>query len=127
MTQPLKQETVTNKDSKMNVEKVQKKNDIKEIRSIKQLNQVNLDLDSPRIKQAMENLGITENELFKKELQDFEQPGVEAEVITLRHKHYQSRLVETINMVLEERKRIKLEFQRNAARSLSQNQPMFSL
>ena len=35
------------------------KNDIKEIKNIKQLEKVELDLDSPRLIQAMENLGIT--------------------------------------------------------------------
>lgn len=43
-----------------------KKNDIREIRSIKQLAKVNLDLDSPRMKQAIQNLGVAESELMKK-------------------------------------------------------------
>ena len=43
-----------------------KKNDIREIRSIRQLARVNLDLDSPRIKEAMDKLGISPEELEKK-------------------------------------------------------------
>lgn len=43
-----------------------KKNDIREIRTIRQLARVNLDLDSPRIKEAMDNLGISPEELEKK-------------------------------------------------------------
>lgn len=46
--------------------KVVKRNDIREIRSIRQLENVNLDLDSPRMKQAFENLGVSETELMKK-------------------------------------------------------------
>lgn len=39
------------------------KNPIREIRTIRQLARVNLDLDSPRIKEAMDNLGISPEEL----------------------------------------------------------------
>jgi hypothetical protein len=45
---------------------VVKRNDIRDIRSIRQLENVNLDLDSPRMKQAFENLGVGETELMKK-------------------------------------------------------------
>lgn len=37
-------------------------------------------------------------------------------MINLRYKHYQARLIDTINMVLEERKKIKMEQQRAEAR-----------
>lgn len=43
-----------------------KRNDIKEIRSLRQLQNVNLDLDSPRMKKAIDNLGVSETELMKK-------------------------------------------------------------
>lgn len=43
-----------------------KKNDIRDIRSIRQLSKVNLDLDSPRMKEALEVLGVGEDELVKK-------------------------------------------------------------
>jgi hypothetical protein len=43
-----------------------KRNDIKEIRSLRQLQNVNLDLDSPRMRKAIDNLGVSETELMKK-------------------------------------------------------------
>jgi hypothetical protein len=43
-----------------------KKNDIREIRTLRQLGRVNLDLDSPRMKEAMDTLGVSEEELEKK-------------------------------------------------------------
>lgn len=40
----------------------------------------------------------------------FEKKGLDQDVINLRFKHYQSRLIDTLNRVLEERRRIsKLE------------------
>ena len=48
------------------VNQVVKKNDIRDIRSKKQLEKVNLDLDSPRMKQALEDLGVSKDELVKK-------------------------------------------------------------
>ena len=41
-------------------------NDIRDIRSIKQLEKVNLDFDSPRLKQAMDDLGVKMEECMKK-------------------------------------------------------------
>ena len=41
-------------------------NDIKDIRNVKQLERVNLDFDSPRLKQAMDDLGVKEDECLKK-------------------------------------------------------------
>ena len=43
-----------------------KKNDIRDIRNRKQLARVNLDLDSPRMKQAMGVLGIAPEDVEKK-------------------------------------------------------------
>ena len=43
-----------------------KKNDIREIRTLRQLGRVNLDLDSPRMKEAMDTLGVSAEELEKK-------------------------------------------------------------
>ena len=43
-----------------------KKNDIRDIRNRKQLARVNLDLDSPRMKQAMGVMGITPEDVEKK-------------------------------------------------------------
>lgn len=48
-------------------EKVKKPaNDIKDIRSVKQLDRVNLDFNSPRLLQAMEDLGVSMDEMQKK-------------------------------------------------------------
>jgi len=44
------------------VEGIQTNNNIKEIRSLKHLAKVNLDFDSPRLKQAMDDLGISLDE-----------------------------------------------------------------
>lgn len=43
-----------------------KRNEIKEIRNYKQLEKVDLDYDSPRLKQAMYNLGVSKEECMKK-------------------------------------------------------------
>jgi Leucine-rich repeat (LRR) protein len=43
-----------------------KNNDIRDIRSIRQLDKVNLDFDSPRLKQAMDDLGVSIEECMKK-------------------------------------------------------------
>ena len=43
-----------------------KKNDIREIRTLRQLARVNLDLDSPRMKQAMDVAGVSPEDLDKK-------------------------------------------------------------
>ena len=43
-----------------------KKNDIREIRGPRQLARVNLDLDSPRMKEAMTISGVSAEELEKK-------------------------------------------------------------
>ena len=46
--------------------KIKYNNDIRDIRSLRQLEKVNLDCDSPRLKQAMENIGISPEEIQKK-------------------------------------------------------------
>jgi hypothetical protein len=46
--------------------RVKLNNDIRDIRSIKQLEKVNLDFDSPRLQQAMDDLGVKEEECLKK-------------------------------------------------------------
>ena len=43
-----------------------KKNDIREIRTLRQLARVNLDLDSPRMKEAMGICGVNPEDLDKK-------------------------------------------------------------
>ena len=55
------------KGSSADVNKEPKKsNNIREIRTIRQLARVNLDLDSPRIREAMDNLGVSTDEMMKK-------------------------------------------------------------
>ena len=46
--------------------KIKRNNDIRDIRNVKQLEKVNLDFDSPRLKQAMDDLGVKEEECLKK-------------------------------------------------------------
>lgn len=37
---------------------------------------------------------------------EFEKKGLDSDVVSLRFKHYQSRLIDTLNRILEERKRL---------------------
>ena len=67
-------------------QKIKLSNEIKDISNYKQLSKINLDLDSPRLRKAMFNLGITDEELTKKDREDFEQKGVPKDVIDLRYK-----------------------------------------
>lgn len=49
------------------VDKTPKKNNnIREVRSIRGLERVNLDLDSPRMAKAMDDLGVSNEEMDKK-------------------------------------------------------------
>jgi hypothetical protein len=40
---------------------------------------------------------------------EFEKKGLDEDIINLRFKHYQNRLIDIINRVLEERRKIKIE------------------
>jgi len=42
--------------------KIKYNNDIRDIRSLRQLEKVNLDFDSPRLKKAMDDLGVSLDE-----------------------------------------------------------------
>jgi hypothetical protein len=46
--------------------KIKYNNDIRDIRSLRQLDRVNLDFDSPRLKKAMDDLGVSVEECQKK-------------------------------------------------------------
>ena len=46
--------------------KSSKRNEIKEIKNFKQLEKVDLDYDTPRIKLAMQNLGLSKDECLKR-------------------------------------------------------------
>jgi len=49
----------------------------------------------------MDDLGVSISECKKKEKSDFEKKGLDPDVIDLRYKHYQARLVDTINRIVE--------------------------
>eukprot|EP00347_Sterkiella_histriomuscorum_P021729 403332968 len=84
------------------------KNDIKDVKSYKQLERLELDLESPRLQKACHNLGITLDECQKKQKSEFMQKGVDPDLAELRFKHFQSRLIDTLNRVLNERRNIKI-------------------
>ena len=58
-----------------------------------------LDVNNPRIKQAMENLGIEKEELLIKSLNSFESKGVRDEIKQLRFEYYSKRLEETVKII----------------------------
>jgi len=69
------------------------RNDIKEIRHVKSLRFVNLDLESPNMKEAMTGLGMLANDInTHKTLDDFiphkSQPPVLDQIVKLRYRHY---------------------------------------
>jgi hypothetical protein len=84
-----------------------KRNDVKDIRNLKMLERIDLDFDSPRMSKAMDDLGVTPEECQKKERSDFEIRGVNEDVVDLRFKHYQHRLIDTLNRVIGLRRDIK--------------------
>ena len=47
-------------------EEIVKNNDIRDIRNAKQLEKVNLDFDSPRLRQAMDEMGVSVEECQNK-------------------------------------------------------------
>ena len=61
-----KRVTVDKRESQTSVVQQVKKNDIRDIRSIRQLAKVHLDLESPRMRLALDTLGVGEDELEKK-------------------------------------------------------------
>ena len=56
----------TNKKERETDKKITKNNDIKDLRNLRQLEKVNLDFDSPRLKKAMNDLGVGYDECQKK-------------------------------------------------------------
>ena len=73
------------------------------------LAKVDLNFDSPRMSKAMKHLGISWEECQKKEKAEFAERGLEDNVVSLRHKHYQHRLIDTYNQLLTQRRLIKEE------------------
>ena len=58
--------------------------------------------------------------LCHREREEFEKRGLDEDLINLRFEHYQARLIDTINQVLEERRRIKDVQNRAEARNMLQ-------
>ena len=63
--------------------------------------------DSPTFRHAMVNLGISREELKKKKIEDFGEAIAEKDIIEVRYKHYQEKLLLLVNNLLQERHRIK--------------------
>ena len=94
-------------------------NDIRDLTSIKQLEDpsqgggtskslktVKLDLESPRLLKACEQLGIPVESIRRPNFKDFEDKSVSQDIVDLRFKHAQEKLVERINKVLRQRRQI---------------------
>ena len=77
-------------------------NDIKPLKNLKQLENVHLDLNSPRICRAMGNLGLTKENLKPTDIE------VVDDITQLRYEHFQNRLMDTINKIIIERSKIKM-------------------
>mmetsp|Transcript_40541 Transcript_40541/g.39059 ORF Transcript_40541/g.39059 Transcript_40541/m.39059 type:complete len:86 (+) Transcript_40541:135-392(+) len=77
------------------------------VKSIKQLETIELDLYSPRLQKACVNLGIPLRDCIKWRKEHFVEKDLSEDIIELRYKHHQNRLIDTINRVLDERRKIK--------------------
>jgi hypothetical protein len=84
-------------------------NNIREIRNARQLDKINLNFDSPTMRKAMDDLGVSLSECIRKDRSHFEQKGLDNAIVELRFKHHQARLVDTLNRLLEQRRNIKLK------------------
>ncbi|CAG9318077.1 unnamed protein product [Blepharisma stoltei] len=58
-----------------------------------------LDVSSPFVITALEELGISPRELLKKSLEDFAEPGLSQEFQSLRYDHYTNRLLDTAQKI----------------------------
>ena len=105
-------EQKTKDEEKEKEEKPKKPKSINNIANLTTLHQaetVSIDIDSPRFKQAMENLHYTRKDFVRK--RNFkENPDDDRDVIRLRKHHYYSRLMNVINERLNERRRISKRF-----------------
>ena len=90
-------------------------NDIKPLTLAKQIRMVNLDMESPRLKKALERLGLVRDDLNNTKRMDdfafdFDKSGdrlpADNKIVELRFKHYQRKMMERINRVLSERKAV---------------------
>lgn len=50
-------------------------------------------------------------------MNEFEKKGLDPDVVELRFKHYQNRLIDTLNRVIEQRRQIKMEHARQLNRA----------
>ena len=97
----------TKEDKKEEKKKEKSKNDIPILQNIQQAEKVELDPESPRLKQAMENLHLTKEDLYKKT--NFRLSSDEGQdVIELRKKHFFGRYIDVINQLLVERRKISM-------------------
>jgi hypothetical protein len=53
-------------EDKKDENEIKLNNDIRDIRTLRQLDRVNLDYDSPRLKRAMDEVGVSNDEVQKK-------------------------------------------------------------
>ncbi len=90
-------------------------NDIKPLTYAKRIRMVNLDLESPRMKKALERLGLVREDLNNMKRMDdfafdFDKNGdrlpVENKIVDLRFRHYQRKMMERINRVVAERRAV---------------------
>ncbi|CDW87200.1 UNKNOWN [Stylonychia lemnae] len=77
------------------------------IKNFKQFEKLEMDLDSPTLRQAMINLGIPKEDLQKKTRENFAESGADDKVVDLRYKHYQNKMIQIINQLYQERKKVK--------------------
>ncbi len=61
---------------------------IREIKSLKHLEKLTWDIDSPRLVLAALNMGINPKDLVRKNKADFETKGADEDVVNLRYKHH---------------------------------------
>ena len=103
-----------------------KVNDIRSIKHPKTLDRLFLDFESPRMKEAMSNLGVTFKEMRVKGKKEFEKKGVEKDLAELRYNHYRERLLDLYNRVLEERHNIKVAQHKRALSQSPRNLSVFN-
>lgn len=84
------------------------RNDVRPLKHVKQLEKLDLDLDSPRLKLAIKNLGVSPAELKLRTKEFFlQKPQDDEDVVKIRYKHHQNGLLALVNRLLDEREEIK--------------------
>lgn len=100
------------KEKEDGAKKQKNHNNIKSIGNPKTLKYLNLDLNSPMMRDSMNQLGLEDDDLdYRKTIDDFKpkkgEPAQLDKIVTMRYNHYRDRCIETINRVLEKRRVIK--------------------